>query len=79
MITDLTRERWTQLQELVQGCDATGRWLVLTHDNPDMSTFIHTFLEPEHLPHPEAYLEKPVSQDRLLEVVAGLMDREESV
>jgi len=35
MITDVTRERWPRFQELVQGCDATGRWLVLTHDNPD--------------------------------------------
>ena len=35
MITDLTRERWPRFQKLVQGCDATGRWLVLTHDNPD--------------------------------------------
>jgi nanoRNase/pAp phosphatase (c-di-AMP/oligoRNAs hydrolase) len=35
MITDVTRERWPKFEELVQGCDASGRWLVLTHDNPD--------------------------------------------
>jgi nanoRNase/pAp phosphatase (c-di-AMP/oligoRNAs hydrolase) len=35
MITDLTRERWPRFQQLVQGYDAGGRWLILTHDNPD--------------------------------------------
>ena len=35
MISDVTRERWPQFERLVQGCDASGRWLVLTHDNPD--------------------------------------------
>ena len=35
MITDLTLERWPRFQQVVEGCDATGRWLVLTHDNPD--------------------------------------------
>ena len=35
MITDLTRERWQRFQELVRGYGASGRWLVLTHDNPD--------------------------------------------
>ena len=35
MITDVTLERWPRFRELVEGCDASGRWLILTHDNPD--------------------------------------------
>ena len=34
MITDVTRERAAELRELVEAPPA-GRWLVLTHDNPD--------------------------------------------
>jgi nanoRNase/pAp phosphatase (c-di-AMP/oligoRNAs hydrolase) len=33
MTTDLTRQRFGELSDLVEGAD--GRWLVLTHDNPD--------------------------------------------
>jgi nanoRNase/pAp phosphatase (c-di-AMP/oligoRNAs hydrolase) len=34
MISDLTRQRFDELAELVEGSKG-GRWLVLTHDNPD--------------------------------------------
>jgi CheY-like chemotaxis protein/uncharacterized protein (DUF302 family) len=41
----------------------------LTVDDRDMETFIHSFLDVEHLPRPEAYLEKPVEADELVAVV----------
>ena len=42
----------------------------LTAGDPDMGTFIHSFLDVEHLPRPDAYLEKPVDIDELLATVA---------
>jgi len=45
----------------------------LTRGDRDMSTFIHTFLERDHLPHPEAYLEKPIEQESLLRVAADVL------
>lgn len=35
MLTDRTRERFEHFAKLVRRKSATGRWLVLTHDNPD--------------------------------------------
>ncbi len=36
MITDATRDRFAELEAVVEDDDApAGRWLVLTHDNPD--------------------------------------------
>lgn len=35
MITDLTRQRYAELVKLVAAEGRDGRWLVLTHDNPD--------------------------------------------
>ncbi|MFP5288338.1 MAG: DHH family phosphoesterase, partial [Thermoanaerobaculia bacterium] len=35
MITDATRECFQKLSELVRRDSRGGRWLVLTHDNPD--------------------------------------------
>lgn len=35
MITEATRERFAALTELLRSGGKTGRWLVLTHDNPD--------------------------------------------
>jgi nanoRNase/pAp phosphatase (c-di-AMP/oligoRNAs hydrolase) len=35
MITKLTRQRFETFSQLVQDCDSGGRWLILTHDNPD--------------------------------------------
>ena len=45
----------------------------LTVDDPDMETFIHTFLDVEHLPTPDAYLEKPVEKRELLRVVGDAL------
>lgn len=41
----------------------------LTVDDRDMKTFIRSFLEVQHLPMPDAYLEKPVDGDELCRVV----------
>lgn len=35
MTTELTRERFAELEELLDKHSKRGRWLVLTHDNPD--------------------------------------------
>jgi nanoRNase/pAp phosphatase (c-di-AMP/oligoRNAs hydrolase) len=35
MLTDRTRERFEDFTKLVRRKSASGRWLVLTHDNPD--------------------------------------------
>src|SRR5512141_457393 len=35
MITDATRSRFAALAEHVEAPSGRGRWLVLTHDNPD--------------------------------------------
>ncbi|MGB6366808.1 MAG: DHH family phosphoesterase [Thermoanaerobaculia bacterium] len=35
MITDLTRRRFDELATLVRRKSSRGRWLILTHDNPD--------------------------------------------
>lgn len=41
----------------------------ITRDDKDMENFVRTFLEVEHLPMPDAYLEKPVESENLLSVV----------
>lgn len=45
----------------------------LTAGDRDMESFIHAFLDVEHLPMPEAYLEKPVTQRQLLEALRGAL------
>lgn len=45
----------------------------LTAGDRDMGTFIHAFLDVEHLPMPEAYLEKPVAQHQLLDAVRAAL------
>ncbi len=35
MITESARERWEKFEQFVRSHDGGGRWLVLTHDNPD--------------------------------------------
>ena len=40
----------------------------LTHDR-EMENLIHSLLEPDKLPHPQAYVEKPVDGPRLLETI----------
>ncbi len=34
----------------------------LTHDDKDMENLIRSLLEPENVPHPNAYVEKPVDE-----------------
>ncbi|MBI4860530.1 MAG: hybrid sensor histidine kinase/response regulator [Candidatus Riflebacteria bacterium] len=41
--------------------------------DPAASTFVHSFLDVDHLPHPNAYLEKPVDRSALQELVGGLL------
>jgi CheY-like chemotaxis protein len=50
----------------------------ITKDDPDMETFVRTFLEVEHLPMPYAYLEKPVDDEELLRVIRDALRWEES-
>ena len=38
----------------------------ITKDDRDMETFVRTFLEVEHLPMPDSFLEKPVDNDDFL-------------
>ncbi len=45
----------------------------ITKDDRDMETFVKTFLEVEHLPMPDAYLEKPVDNRDLLRVVGDAL------
>jgi len=45
----------------------------ITKDDRDMETFVRAFLEVEHLPMPDAYLEKPVDNDDLLRVVGDAL------
>jgi len=41
----------------------------LTRDDPDMASFIRSFLEVEKIPSPDAYLEKPVNKEKLMSTV----------
>ena len=41
----------------------------LTRDDRDMEHVLHRFLETEHIPHPEAYVEKPIEESDLLEAI----------
>lgn len=45
----------------------------ITKDDRDMETFVRAFLEVEHLPMPDAYLEKPVDNQDLLRVVGDAL------
>jgi CheY-like chemotaxis protein len=46
----------------------------LTHDR-DMENLIRSFLEPGHVPPPEAYLEKPVEEPWLLRIIQEAIDK----
>jgi len=39
----------------------------------DRQKFVRHFLEPDHIPHPNAYLEKPLDQDEFLRAVEDLL------
>ncbi len=41
----------------------------ITRDDRDMENFVRMFLEVEHLPMPDAYMEKPVDNEELLRVI----------
>jgi CheY-like chemotaxis protein len=41
----------------------------VTRDDTDMKTLVHSLLEPDNVPHPEAYLEKPVDGPTLLRTI----------
>lgn len=41
----------------------------LTRDDREMENVIRTFLEPESIPHPEAYVEKPVDEPSFLRTI----------
>jgi CheY-like chemotaxis protein len=45
----------------------------ITRDDRDMETFVRAFLEVEHLPLPDAYLEKPVDNQVFLRVVGDAL------
>ena len=45
----------------------------ITKDDRDMETFVRTFLDVEHLPMPDAYVEKPVDDENLLEVIRNAL------
>lgn len=46
----------------------------LTRDDRDMEHVIHTFLEPDGLPRPEAYVEKPVDAAHLVETIRKALE-----
>jgi CheY-like chemotaxis protein len=41
----------------------------VTRDDQDMKTLVRSLLEPDNVPHPEAYLEKPVDGPSLLKTI----------
>lgn len=41
----------------------------LTRDDPEMKTLVRSFIEVDHLPSPEAYIEKPFDNQELVDVV----------
>jgi len=41
----------------------------LTRDDKDMENLIRSLLEPENVPHPDAYVEKPVDEPRFLKTI----------
>jgi CheY-like chemotaxis protein len=45
----------------------------VTHDDKDMETLVHCFLEQDNVPHPEAYLEKPVDGPVFLKTIEEVL------
>jgi len=41
----------------------------ITRDDPEMSNLVESFLEIEHIPSPEAYIEKPFENQEMVDVV----------
>ena len=50
----------------------------VTRDDKDMETIVRALLEPDNLPHPEAYLEKPVDGPSLLKTIEEAMSTSKS-
>ncbi|MCB1036668.1 MAG: DHH family phosphoesterase, partial [Acidobacteria bacterium] len=44
MISDLTRQRYAAFRSYVEALEQPGRWLILTHDNPDPDSLASAFL-----------------------------------
>lgn len=45
----------------------------ITRDDTDMKTLVRSLLEPDNVPHPEAYVEKPVDGPSLLQTVEDVL------
>lgn len=41
----------------------------IVRDDPDMENLVRSFLEVDHLPSPEAYIEKPFDNQELVDIV----------
>jgi CheY-like chemotaxis protein len=41
----------------------------LTRDDKDMENLIRSLLEPDNVPHPQAYMEKPVDEPQFLKTI----------
>jgi CheY-like chemotaxis protein len=46
----------------------------LIRDDRDWENFIRSFLEVDHLPRPQAYMDKPFEEEELLEVVEKVLN-----
>jgi CheY-like chemotaxis protein len=44
----------------------------LLDKDPDWDSLIHSFLDVDHLPHPEAYLTKPVDREKVTELLGEI-------
>ena len=50
----------------------------VTRGDQDMKTLVRSLLEPDNVPHPEAYLEKPVDESSLLKTIEEAMSTNNS-
>jgi len=44
-----------------------------TVEDREMEHMVRTFLEPDHIPHPHAYVGKPINEHELLEAVSSAL------
>jgi signal transduction histidine kinase len=51
----------------------------LTRNDPDWANIIHGLLDVEHLPQPEAYLEKPVEPETLAKLIKEVFEQQQPV
>jgi CheY-like chemotaxis protein len=45
----------------------------ITRDDNDMATLVRSLLEPDNVPHPDAYVEKPVGGPSFLNTIQGVL------